>query len=260
MRLRAYFFPDNHLQMGLCCCAQNSNPYNISINVAQVTVYIPPGGELLRHAHHGQRPAERDLHGLLDQLSDLLELDLRGRRDVHRPESEPLLHHRGQVHGGADGDECRWLQHLTKTNYITVSGDFTANSATLDSGTNISGTYTNTQACGRGILGGEAGPGQRANDARSRDLHHEHRDEQSLAGDHHGQAGARRFPPARSPQKIYLYNNSTSAWDLEDTTHPLTEYPEHLTVTSAANYMSSGTVKVRVFVGGNQSPRTTRTH
>ena len=61
----------------------------------------------------------------------------------------------------------------------------------------------------------------------------------------------RRFPPARRPQKIYLYNNSTSAWDLEHTYNaqyyrtPSAPYRHQ-----CGNYMSSGTVKVRVFVGG----------
>ena len=60
-------------------------------------------------------------------------------------------------------------------------------------------------------------------------------------------------------EKIYLYNNSTSAWDLEKTvTLNTTNTQSSQTVTSASNYMSSGTVKVRVFVGGTGT--TTYTH
>ncbi len=56
------------------------------------------------------------------------------------------------------------------------------------------------------------------------------------------------------PQMIYLYNNSTSAWDLEDNYNlGHTSTTRTITVSSASNYMSSGTVKVRVFLGGTST-------
>ena len=139
----------------------------------------------------------------------------------------------------------------TKTNYIVVSGDFVANWATLDSGTNYSGDYTKTRAAGRRVLGDHPGEGRELLSS-PRDLHHEHGDEQPVPGGHHRASQVHgRQPLATQPQKIYLYNNSTSAWDLEDTYNLGTSVTTRtITVSSASNYMSSGTVKVRVYLGG----------
>ncbi len=142
----------------------------------------------------------------------------------------------------------------TQTNYIVVSADFTANSATMDYGTNYSGSYTNTQASDgvywevREALVGSYYQAQETytmNTGMSSLS-------QAIITVQAKCTGSN--PTATQPQKIYLYNNSTSAWDLEDTYNlGTTLVTRTITVSSASNYLSSGTVKLRVFLGGTST-------
>ena len=142
----------------------------------------------------------------------------------------------------------------TQTNYIVVSGNFVANSATLDYGTNVLNDYTYTQASDGSyweVKQALVGSYDEAQETYTMNTGMSSLSQVIITVQAKCTGGN---PTATQPQKIYLYNNSTSAWDLEDTYNlGTTSITRTITVTSASNYMSSGTVKVRVLLGGNQS-------
>jgi hypothetical protein len=57
------------------------------------------------------------------------------------------------------------------------------------------------------------------------------------------------------PQTVYVYNYSTSAWDVVGSSTLTTTdlRTEIVNITSAAKYISGGVVQVRVKVGGSSS-------
>ena len=135
----------------------------------------------------------------------------------------------------------------TKTNYIIVSGDFTASSATLDSGTQSQGSYTSTQvADGTYWMITAVKVGNYYQDQETYTMNTGMSSLSSIII-----SVKDKVNTGTQTEKVYLYNNSTSAWDLENTvTLNSTNTLNTKTVSSAASYMSSGTVKVRVYVGG----------
>ena len=143
---------------------------------------------------------------------------------------------------------------LTKTNYIVVSGNFVANSATLDYGTNVLNDYTKTQASDGvywEVKQALVGSYDEAQETYTMNTGMSSLSQVIITVQARCTGGS---PTATQPQNIYLYNNSTSAWDQEDSYNlGTTETTRTITVSSASNYMSSGTVKVRVMLGGNQS-------
>ncbi len=138
----------------------------------------------------------------------------------------------------------------TQTNYIVVSGDFTANSATLDSGTQSQGTYTNTQvADGVFWMITAVKVGNYYQDQETYTMNTGMSSLSSLTISTKGKVNS-----GTQTEKIYLYNYSTSTYDLKQTvTLTTTNTLSTQTVSSAANYMSGGTVKVQVYVGGTGS-------
>ncbi len=138
----------------------------------------------------------------------------------------------------------------TKTNYIVVSGDFTANSATLDSGLQTSGTYASTQvADGTFWMISAVKVSNKYQDQETYTMNTGMSSLSSITI-----SVKDKVSTGTQTEKVYLYNNSTSAWDLENTvTLNTTNTLNTKTVSGAANYMSSGTVKVRVYVGGTGS-------
>ena len=121
-----------------------------------------------------------------------------------------------------------------------------ANSATLDSGTNYSGNYTKTQASDGVywvVTQVKVGSYYQAQETYTMNTGMSSLSQVVITVQAKCTGGN---PSATEPQKIYLYNNSTSAWDLEATYNLGTTLATRtITVSSASNYMSSGTVKVR---------------
>ena len=60
------------------------------------------GGELHRHADHRRAAAGGELHGHLHGQPDRVVVDLRRRREFHRSEPEPHVHHDRSLHRRAD--------------------------------------------------------------------------------------------------------------------------------------------------------------
>ncbi len=138
----------------------------------------------------------------------------------------------------------------TKTNYIVVSGDFTANSATLDSGLQTSGTYASTQVADGTFWVIDAA--KVSNKYQDQETYTMNTGMSSLSAITISTKG--KINTGTQTEKIYLYNYSTSTYDLKQTvTLNTTNTLSTQTVSSAANYMSGGTVKVQVYVGGTGS-------
>ena len=135
----------------------------------------------------------------------------------------------------------------TKTNYIVVSGDFTANSATLDSGLQTSGTYASTQSAD-GVFWVVSAV-KVSNKYQDQETYTMNTGMSSLSSITISTKG--KVSTGTQTEKIYLYNYSTSTYDLKQTvTLNTTNTLSTQTVSSAANYMSGGTVKVQVYVVG----------
>ena len=138
----------------------------------------------------------------------------------------------------------------TKNNYITATGggggDYFADSAEITKGNYTSGSYTDTHSSNDVywvIRPGKLGP--RYTDFETYTFNTGLSGLSSLSVTVEG-----KVETGSEPQNIYVYNYSTSDWDVVDTsTLATTDSTVNPTVSNPANCISGGTVQVRVKVG-----------
>lgn len=140
----------------------------------------------------------------------------------------------------------------TKTNYITVvqAQDYFCTSATVDTGTLQSGDHTSVHASDNAYLV--------VRSAKSTGKQKEQVTYNYSTG--LGSLSYLRFTvegkvsTGSQPQTVYVYNYSTSTWDSKSTsTLSTTDSTVDVEVANPANYISGGTVQVRVYTGGTGS-------
>jgi len=140
----------------------------------------------------------------------------------------------------------------TKTNYITALQvqDYFCNSLTVDKGTIQSGSHTSVHASDNVYLVVKsAKSGGKQTEQVSYTFNTGLGGLSLLSFAVEGKVSA-----GTQPQTVYVYNYSTSTWDSKSTsTLTTSDTTAGATVTSPGNYISGGTVQVRVKTGGTGS-------
>ena len=134
-----------------------------------------------------------------------------------------------------------------KINYIIVSSGLTAASAALDSGTNYSGSYLNTLVSDNvrwEVTAALVSSRYQAQETYTFNTGMSSLSSLTVTVEASVNTGSQT-------QRIYLYNNSTAAWDqIDSATLTTTDSTRNVTISNPASYVAGGTVIVRVYTGG----------